>query len=64
MMTIAAVDIDEFSAFFVERGHKACERAFGVSNPVLRQLIARGGGPLLLERRRAVQRCGRKAGMR
>lgn len=63
-MNTCTVDIDEFASFFVARGHKACERAFGVSNPVLRQMIARAGGSALLERRRAVQRCGRKAGAR
>lgn len=64
MTTIAAVDPQEFGAFFIAKGHKACERAYGVSNAVLRQLIAKAGGPALLAERAKYQRCGRKAGAR
>jgi len=61
---VASVDPDEFREVFLRGGWKLAERTYGVSTAVLMQLIVKAGGAALLEERRALQRCGRKAGPR
>jgi hypothetical protein len=61
---VATVNPAEFRDVFLRGGWKLAERTYGVSNAVLMQLIAKAGGAELLAERRAVQRCGRKAGGR